>query len=70
MGREGRGEGDADEGGHVGSQLGHWLLLKQKGMQMMAPPGGKPGGQLPAVCVGPLQLHRGDGGVSQKLVAR
>ena len=70
MGREGRGKDDADEGGRVGSQLEHWLLLKQEGMQMMLQPGGKPGGQLPAVCVGLLQLHRGDGGVSQELVAR
>ena len=36
----------------------------------MAPPGGRPGGQLPAVFAGPLQLHRDDGGVSQELVAR
>ena len=70
MGKEGRGEDDADEGGRVGSQLEHWLLLKQEGRQMVAPPGGWPGGQLPDVCVGPLQLHRGDGGFSQELVAR
>ena len=37
---------------------------------MMATPRGRLGVQLPAVCVGPLQLHRDDGGVSQELVAR
>ena len=36
----------------------------------MAPPGGQPGGQLPAVFAGPLQLHRDDDGVSQVLGAR
>ena len=54
----------------MGSQLEHWLLLKQEGRQMLAPPGGRPGGQLPAACGGPLQLHRDDGGVSQVLGAR
>ena len=48
----------------------HWLLLKQEGRQTMAPPVLMPGGQLPAVCVGPLQLRRDDGGVSQELVTR
>ena len=54
----------------MGSQLEHWLLLKQEGKQMLAPPGGRPGGQLPAACGGPLQLHRDDDGVSQVLGAR
>ena len=54
----------------MGSQLEHWLLLKQEGKQMLAPPGGRPGGQLPAACGGPLQLHRDDDGVSQGLGAR
>ena len=44
--------------------------LKKEVRQMMAPPRGRLGVQLPAVCVGPLQLHRDDGGVSQELVAR
>ena len=54
----------------MGSQLEHWLLLKQEGRQMMTLPGGRPGGQLPAACGGPLQLHRDDDGVSQVLGAR
>ena len=54
----------------MGSQLEHWLLLKQEGRQMLAPPGGRPGGQLPAACGRPLQLHHDDGGVSQELGAR
>ena len=37
---------------------------------MLSLPGRFPGGQLPAVFAGPLLLHRGDGGVSQELVAR
>ena len=54
----------------MGSQLEHWLLLKQEGRQMMSLPGGRPGGQLPSACGGPLQLHRDDGDVSQVLGVR
>ena len=44
--------------------------LKKEERQKMAPPRGRLGVQLPAFCVGPLQLHRDDGSVSQELVAR
>ena len=43
-------------------------LLKQE--RMMVQVGGKPDGQLPAVCAEPLQLHRDGGGAAQVLVAR
>ena len=59
-GRWGR-EGDAEEGGHAGGQLEHWLLLEQEGMgrQMLALQGWFPGGQQPIVCAGPVQLRHG-----------
>ena len=47
-----------------------WPLLMQERWWLLSHPGGKPGGQLPAFDGEPLQLHRGDGGVSQELVAR
>ena len=65
----GEGEGRMRRGRE--SQLDRWLLLmKEEERQMMAPPRGRLGVQLPAVCVGPLQLHRDGGGASQVLVAR
>ena len=57
-GRWGR-EGDAEEGGHDGGQLEHWLLLEQEGRHL---PGWFPGGLQPAVVVEPLLVHRGGGG--------
>ena len=47
-----------------------WLLLLQERLWLLSHPGGKPGGQLPASDGEPLQLHRGDGGAAQELVAR
>ena len=47
-----------------------WLLLMQERRWLLSHPGGKPGGQLPAFDDEPLQLHRGDGGDAQELVAR
>ena len=64
------GRRECEGGGLAGSQQEHWLHLKQDGRQMMVQPGGKPGGQLPAVCAEPLQLHHDGGGASQVLVAR
>ena len=57
-GRWGR-EGDAEEGGHDGGQLEHWLLLEQEGRHL---PGWFLGGLQPAVVVEPLLVHRGGGG--------
>ena len=39
-------------------------------LQMLTLPGWCPGGLLPVVYAGPLQLRHGGGGVSQELVAR
>ena len=47
-----------------------WLLLMQERRWLLSHPGGKPGGQLLAFDDEPLQLHRGDGGDAQELVAR
>ena len=62
---QGGGEGVVEE-----DQVLQWLLLMQERMWLLSHPGGKPGGQLPAFDDEPLQLHHGDGGDVQELVAR
>ena len=73
-GRWGR-EGDAEEGGHDGGQLEHWLLLEQEGQgvgrQVLALPRWSPGGQQLFASALLMQLHHGGSGEhDQELVAR
>ena len=73
-GRWGR-EGDAEEGGHDGGQLEHWLLLEQEGQgvgrPVLALPRWSPGGQQLFASALLLQLlHGGGGELDQELVAR
>ena len=55
MRREGWGKGGADVGGCVESKLEHHCSLKLEGRQITVLSEGRPGGQLPAVYIGPLQ---------------
>ena len=55
MRREGWGQGGADVGGCVESKLEHHRSLKLEGRQITGLSEGRPGGQLPAVYIGPLQ---------------
>ena len=52
------------------SQGGDGIADEVLVLQMLALPRWCPGGLLPVVCTGPLQLNHGGGGVSQEPVAR
>ena len=54
MRREGWGKGGADVSGCVDSKLEHHCSLKLEGRQITVLSEGRPGGQLPAVYIGPL----------------